>query len=316
VIGAFPFLLGVALLGACLGSFFNVVVWRVPRGMSIVRPGSHCPSCGTPIPFWRNVPVLTWFFQRGRAACCGTRISARYVLVESFTALLSLGWGAALLKGLWGGDLRAALGWYVLAMLAIPLALIDWEFFVIPDGLSLTAFGAGILLRTFLGGSPVVGFVLALRDAALCAGGLYLFAWILRWALARLGDLSRSLLAHRELRRRWLGGSHNLYRRVTRALWHWTSFDDDTEVLGLGDVNLMAAAGALLGPMAVLAGVPLAAVLGIFGFLVRAALPNSSETARAAGVDAHAVPFAPFLCGGMLLAQPLLPYLSELLRTH
>ena len=313
MIGAFPFLLGLTLLGACLGSFFNVVVWRVPRGMSIVRPGSHCPACGTPIPFWRNIPVLTWLLQRGRAACCGVRISVRYVLLESFTALLSLGWGLALLKGLWGGDLRAALGWYVLAMLAIPLSLIDWEFFVIPDGLNLTGFAAGLLLRTALAGNSVAGLVLALRDVALCAGGLYLFAWLLRWALARLGNLSRSLLAHREHRRRWFGGSLGLYRETARALRRWAGFDDDTEILGLGDVNLMAAAGALLGPAAVLVGVPFAAVLGIFGFLIRAALPNSTETARAAGVDAHAVPFGPFLCGGMLLAQPLLPLLSKLL---
>ena len=72
-----------ALLGLVWGSFLNVVIYRVPREMSIVRPPSHCPSCSAPIVAYRNVPVFGWLALRGRAACCGARISARYPLVEA-----------------------------------------------------------------------------------------------------------------------------------------------------------------------------------------------------------------------------------------
>jgi leader peptidase (prepilin peptidase)/N-methyltransferase len=71
-----------AALGAIVGSFVNVVVWRVPRGESIMRPGSHCPSCSTPLRATELVPVLSWVCQRGRCRTCGVRISPRYPLVE------------------------------------------------------------------------------------------------------------------------------------------------------------------------------------------------------------------------------------------
>jgi leader peptidase (prepilin peptidase)/N-methyltransferase len=75
-------ILVVGLFGACLGSFLNVVLWRVPRGESLVSPGSHCPSCDTPLGAVELVPVLSWVGLRGRCRHCGARISARYPLVE------------------------------------------------------------------------------------------------------------------------------------------------------------------------------------------------------------------------------------------
>ena len=77
-----------ALLGACVGSFLNVVLWRVPRGESIVRPPSHCPSCGQELGAIELVPVLSWLALRGRCRHCGVHISARYPLVEFGVALL------------------------------------------------------------------------------------------------------------------------------------------------------------------------------------------------------------------------------------
>lgn len=76
-------------LGACVGSFLNVVIWRVPQG-TFLSGGSRsaCPKCGVPIPWYRNLPILSWLMLRGRAACCGTRISPRYLLVEALTAFL------------------------------------------------------------------------------------------------------------------------------------------------------------------------------------------------------------------------------------
>ena len=74
--------------GAAWGSFFNVAIYRWPRGMSVVRPPSHCPGCGEPIRAWNNVPIFGWLFLRGKASCCGSAISPRYPLVELLTAIL------------------------------------------------------------------------------------------------------------------------------------------------------------------------------------------------------------------------------------
>jgi len=77
-----------AVLGALIGSFLNVVLWRVPRGESIVSPPSHCPECGTPLRPYELVPVLSWVALRGRCRTCGVRISVRYPLVELGCAVL------------------------------------------------------------------------------------------------------------------------------------------------------------------------------------------------------------------------------------
>jgi leader peptidase (prepilin peptidase) / N-methyltransferase len=84
-----PFALDIAatgLLGGLIGSFLNVVAHRVPRGESLVSPGSHCPACDAPVRPYDNIPVLSWLLLRGRCRNCGVRISPRYPLVELFTA--------------------------------------------------------------------------------------------------------------------------------------------------------------------------------------------------------------------------------------
>lgn len=77
-------------IGASLGSFLNVVIWRVPEGMSIVIPPSHCPKCNSPIRWFDNIPILSWFLLRGKCRRCGQSISIRYPLVESLSAVASL----------------------------------------------------------------------------------------------------------------------------------------------------------------------------------------------------------------------------------
>ena len=94
------------VFGLVIGSFLNVVAWRVPRGESINSPGSHCPVCETPLRPIDNIPVISWVLLRGRCHFCGTAISARYPAVESATAVLF-------------GLLALALGWTWL----LPLAL-------------------------------------------------------------------------------------------------------------------------------------------------------------------------------------------------
>ncbi|MGE0878680.1 MAG: A24 family peptidase [Acidimicrobiia bacterium] len=84
-----------AVLGLCVGSFANVVIWRVPRGESIVSPGSRCPSCGCELRAGDNIPVLSWLLLRGRCRRCSAPISSRYPIVEALIALL---WVAAALR--------------------------------------------------------------------------------------------------------------------------------------------------------------------------------------------------------------------------
>ncbi len=88
-------LLWFTLLGACIGSFLNVVVYRLPRGESLIHPGSRCPACGHPIRWYHNIPVFGWLMLRGRCYDCGAKISARYPLVEAAVAALFalLAWG-------------------------------------------------------------------------------------------------------------------------------------------------------------------------------------------------------------------------------
>ena len=78
------------IFGLIWGSFLNVVIHRAPRGMSVVRPGSSCPACGKPIAPWDNVPLFGWLLLRGKARCCGAKISPRYPLVEALGGAASL----------------------------------------------------------------------------------------------------------------------------------------------------------------------------------------------------------------------------------
>lgn len=78
---------GAGVLGACVGSFLNVVMWRVPRGESVIRPASRCPRCGQALRSFDNVPIVSWLLLRGRCRSCGDPISVRYPLVESLTAV-------------------------------------------------------------------------------------------------------------------------------------------------------------------------------------------------------------------------------------
>jgi leader peptidase (prepilin peptidase)/N-methyltransferase len=117
----------VAVLGAMVGSFLNVVVYRLPRGESVVSPGSRCPGCDSPIRPWDNVPVLSWLVLRGRCRSCGTPISPRYPLVEALTAVVFA--AVALARGV---DSALALELPFAAML-IAVAAIDLEHRIVPN---------------------------------------------------------------------------------------------------------------------------------------------------------------------------------------
>ena len=129
------------LLGATFGSFLNVVAYRLPRHESLVAPRSRCPSCGTPVRAFDNVPVLSWLLLRGRCRNCATAISPRYPLVEAGTALLLV--GVVLTHDTAVG---IALG-SALVLLLVPCALIDLDYKIIPNVLT----GPGALLAIVLG---------------------------------------------------------------------------------------------------------------------------------------------------------------------
>jgi leader peptidase (prepilin peptidase) / N-methyltransferase len=128
------------VFGLLIGSFLNVVIWRVPRGESVARPPSHCPSCNTPIAPRDNVPVVSWLLLRGRCRHCGTRISLRYPLVELGTGLLFV--AVALSIGP-HADLPAFL---YLAAVGVALAMIDLDVKRLPDVLTLPSYPVGIVL--------------------------------------------------------------------------------------------------------------------------------------------------------------------------
>ncbi|MBW7896030.1 MAG: prepilin peptidase [Opitutaceae bacterium] len=122
------------VFGACIGSFLNVVIYRVPKGESIVRPGSHC-GCGAPIAWYDNIPILSWFILRGRARCCGRSYSCRYAFVELLTALLFLAcW-------LLFPPAKALVGMVFLSLL-VAATFIDLDHMIIPDAFTI---GGGVL---------------------------------------------------------------------------------------------------------------------------------------------------------------------------
>ena len=127
-------------LGSCLGSFLNVVAYRLPKGRSVVRPGSRCPRCRAEIAFYDNIPILGWVLLGGRCRRCRKAISPRYPAVELAVAVLSLAvWRRWSVEPAWAVCVAAACG----ALVAV--ALIDWDTFLIPDALSLGLLAAGVL---------------------------------------------------------------------------------------------------------------------------------------------------------------------------
>jgi leader peptidase (prepilin peptidase) / N-methyltransferase len=145
-----PWLVGVFAFvwGSLWGSFLNVVIYRVPRGMSVVRPASHCPGCGAAIRPLDNVPILSWLLLGGRARCCGVRVSPRYVAVEVLGGLVALGIVQVVIRPLPGDTTLVHAAAIFLADLALALALIaaafiDLSHMFLPDSITIggTLFG-------------------------------------------------------------------------------------------------------------------------------------------------------------------------------
>lgn len=162
-------ILGIALFGLLLGSFLNVVIYRLPLGLSLIRPGSRCPSCQNPIRFYDNIPLLSYFILRGRCRQCRSSIAWRYPLVEALTALCfaALFWKYALS--------REFLTYTVLVLFLIPISFIDLDKGLILNRLTIPGFILGICM--------VLGFQVETWDrvllGALAGGGVVFLIGVL-----------------------------------------------------------------------------------------------------------------------------------------
>jgi len=269
--------IGVALIGACVGSFLNVVAWRLPRQESVVMPPSHCPHCGTRLAWFENIPVLGWLVLAGRCRHCGAPISARYPAVEllcaglwvavlvttpllgSMTGTPALGGSsplAAALAWLGGGPIDwwlVAAGW-LLASLLLPMVLIDLDHLWLPEPLCRW----GLLLGLAL--TAIAGY----RQGA-SAGGALLLDHLIAAAAGLLAMEGLSALAQKLMGK---------------------------PALGLGDAKLTALLGAWLGLYAMAVAVFLAFLSGA---LLGSALMLIGRLKRG-----QPFPFGPYLAAGGL----------------
>ena len=251
------------LWGACVGSFLNVCIYRIPRRLSVVAPRSFCPGCRKPIAWYDNVPMVSWLLLRARCRRCGASISPRYAVVECLTALLFvLAW---LAYGPESGGRVLGLApvldpalvlvhWVAIGGLLLG-AFVDCRHLIIPDRVSLGGIAAGLLSSLLVpalhgAASPAVALVKAAGGAA--------FGFGLLWLIAQVGRL--------------------LFRK---------------EAMGFGDVKLMGAMGAFFGMAGVLFVLFVASLLGaVFGLFFIA-------TGRRK-LGRH-IPFGPYLVTAALL---------------
>lgn len=217
------------VFGACVGSFLNVVIYRMPAGKSVVTPRSQC-RCGAFIAWYDNIPIFSWFILRGKCRHCGAAFSIRYSLIELGTALVFL--------GLWHrGGWPEGIVWIVFASMMIPAAFIDLDTMEIPDTFSIGGFIVGVLLSVLvpsLHGVDLSGiaFIDATRGATASLLGAFVGSGLVLWV---------ALVAEVILRK---------------------------EAMGFGDVKLMGAIGAFCGWQGAIFAFFGGAVIGCFLLLI------------------------------------------------
>lgn len=223
---------GVGFFGACIGSFLNVCIYRIPREESVIHPRSHCPQCQGQIPWFLNIPVLSYLLLRGRCRDCGHPIAFRYPLVESLTALLfvliwlqALPFEAARPLGLRPLESFALVPVFWLFAGGLMLGtFVDFDHMIIPDRVTLGGIVAGLALSAAL---PVMHSATVWHQGLLRAAIGMATGWGILWGVGVLGRL--------------------IFRK---------------EAMGFGDVKLMGAIGAFLGWRAVLFTLVASSLLG------------------------------------------------------
>ncbi len=207
------------VFGLTFGSFLNVCVYRLPRGMSVVAPRSSCPKCHAPISWYDNIPVLSWLILRGRCRHCHTRISARYMVIELLTGALFLLCYAKL------GLTLAALKCAVFGFLLLGLIFSDAETKLLPDKLTLPGLALGLLFSIFV---PVNDLATQLIPGMVSLP----VSSDVSWHFLSLADA----LVGAAVGASFIYGAGAIYLR-------WRG----VEGMGFGDVKLMAMVGAFLG---------------------------------------------------------------------
>ena len=256
-------------MGACIASFMNVCIWRIPRNESVVSPPSHCPNCNAPIRWYQNIPILSWCCLRGRCANCHKPISVRYTIVELLGGILFLvayfqwgmpfffGGGAAMyglhpLRSLW----TVPVFWLVFTGLILG-SFVDLAEQWIPDRVTI----GGMVL-----GVPLSYLVPELQGEQMRLHALY---WSLGGLVFGFGFL-------------WLIGF--VFSKIVKK-----------DALGFGDVKLIGAVGAFFGPGAVLFTIIVSSFVGaVVGVILMA-----RGKAKLGGFTA--VPYGPFLALGVIV---------------
>jgi leader peptidase (prepilin peptidase)/N-methyltransferase len=250
--------------GLIIGSFLNVCILRIPAAESIVLPPSHCPKCAAPIKPYDNIPVVSWLVLAGRCRKCKARISPMYPMVELATGLLFVACYFAF------GLTPEALKWGVFAALLVVLTVTDWRERILPDKVNFLGLGLGLLLSLFT--RPTDG------TAAWLANHLFAYAPpepVLSFSDALIGAGAASGLL-------WLV-AEGYFRARGR------------EGLGLGDVKMMAMAGAFLGWQRALLTILLGSLLGsVIGIVVISVGRKGRD---------FELPFGTFLGAGAILVM-------------
>jgi leader peptidase (prepilin peptidase)/N-methyltransferase len=252
-----------AALGLIVGSYLNVVIYRVPRDLSTVRPRSTCPGCGRPIRALDNVPVLSFLVLRGRCRNCGAPIHWRYPAIEALTGALFV---ATFLRF---GPTWGMLGGALFCALMVALAAIDVEHYILPDRITLPFTAVGIALQSLLLWAPAPSWLLGLAGR-------------LGWN----GDERVAAV---------LGGAFGaaLGAGIIFAIWGGWYLVRKEEGMGLGDLKMLALIGAFVGWPGVLVCLFFASLTGaVIGV---ALLPFSGE-----GMKTR-LPFGFFLALGALV---------------
>jgi len=240
------------LLGIIIGSFLNVCITRIPEELSIVSPGSRCPRCLTPIKPYDNVPVLAWLWLRGKCRTCGLPISPMYPLVELVTGLLFVGCFLEF------GITQAAAKWLFFLCLIMILTVTDLRVRLLPDVITWPGMAAGLVFSAVVPPNDGTAFLICLR----------LFHWLPpAWLMGVFEGLLGAAFGSLPL---W--GFAALYKLVRGR-----------EGMGLGDVKMMAMAGAFMGVRNTFFTLLIGALLGSFiGLLVIATMYLSGTGRRLA----------------------------------
>lgn len=301
------------LMGSCIGSFLNVVAFRLPRGLSLLTPPSFCPACNQPIAASDNLPIIGWLLLRGRARCCGAPISARYPLGEALTGVV---WAVtAALHALPARgpatDAAELTLWLTVASMLVAASFIDYDHRYLPDAITLGGCALAVAASAAL---PFLHPWAVERFPAVnphLVAGLYSFASL----FVTMGALML------------LVAIGNLACRRALAKARKEDPEADT-VLGFGDVKLMAFFGALFGLTGAAVIFFLGALYGaVFGSVLKlrsGAVPPPAPGAPALSFWARlaarwetgssVMPLGPCLCAAALSwlwARPQLTALAQ-----